>query len=125
MDSAAWHSKKKPTRSSSIVDSRVWFMAKARNSVAGLIARIILFSRLPIRGHAESHTQMTVPESPLAEPAAEPVGLDRFFGDEPESFSAAELEALVAGQRAERDRRIAAKSKRRESKSKSAVAAEE
>jgi hypothetical protein len=57
---------------------------------------------------------MSNPNSPLEEPAAEPGALDVFFGEEPETFTDADLAALVAAQRAERERRLeAAAAKRR------------
>ena len=50
--------------------------------------------------------------SPLAEPAAEPIGLDCFYAAEPEGWSEATLTAAVTAQRAERERRLATKARR-------------
>lgn len=50
---------------------------------------------------------------PMDEAAAEPGSLDVFFSDHPETYNRAELEALVAAQRAERERRLAAKTRRK------------
>lgn len=51
--------------------------------------------------------------SPLDEAAAEPGSLDVFFSDNPETYNRADLETLVAAQRAERERRLAAKSRKK------------
>jgi len=50
--------------------------------------------------------------SPLAEPAGEPIGLERFYDGEPETWTDAVLEAAVIAQRVERERRLAAKARR-------------
>lgn len=50
---------------------------------------------------------------PLDEACTEPGSLDVFFSDKPEEYTHAELEALVAAQRAERERRLTVKARRK------------
>lgn len=55
-------------------------------------------------------------KSPLEEPAVEPAGLEAFYDDEPEGWSDATLTAAVVLQRAERERRMAARRRKKASK---------